>query len=146
MKYYVVEPEVAGGLGENTVMDRSVQPPKIARLHYDFDGWLGDVLLESFPCFIATEGVVRELMSMRSTGVSFGHVEITKSEQFDEIYPGRQLPEFRWLKVSGKPGVDDFGLTDDFRLVVSQRVLHVLQSHGLDNATVDSFNARPSKL
>ena len=140
MNYYVIEPEVAGGLGGNTVIDQSVHPPKIARLHYNFEGWLGDVLLESFPCFIATEGVVQELVSMRSTGVSFGDVEITKTKQFEEIYPGRQLPKFRWLKVSGKPGVDDFGMTHDFRLVVSQRVLDLLESHGLDNAIVDPFN------
>lgn len=40
MKYCVIEPEVAGGLGENTVIDQSVHPPKIARLHYNFEGWL----------------------------------------------------------------------------------------------------------
>ena len=139
MKNYVIEPEVAGGLGGNTVIDTSVHPPKIARLHYGFEGWLGDVLLESFPCFILTEGVVQELESMRATGFSVDNVEITKAKQFEDIYPNRQLPEFRWLKVSGKPGVDDFGLADDFRLVVSERVLHLLELHGLENAIVDPW-------
>ena len=27
MKYFYIETEVAGGLGENTAMDRSVHPP-----------------------------------------------------------------------------------------------------------------------
>lgn len=142
MRYYVIEPEVAGGLGENTIMDQSVHPPKITSLHYNFEGWLGDVLLESFPCFIATEDVVRELKSMGSTGVSFDRVEITKAKQFDDLYPDRQSPEFKWLKVSGKPGVDDFGLADDFRLVISQPVLNLLKSHGLRNAIVEPLSAK----
>jgi hypothetical protein len=141
MKYYVIEPEVAGGIGGNTVMDQSAHPPKIERLHYDFGGWLGDALLESFPCFIATEGVAQELKSIRATGVSFGDVEITKTKQFEDLYPNRQLPGFKWLKISGRSGLDDFGLMNDFRLVISQRVLDLLKLHGLKNAIVDAFNA-----
>lgn len=45
MKYFYIEPEVAGGLGRNTVMNRAVHPPVVSKLHYHFDGWLGDVLL-----------------------------------------------------------------------------------------------------
>ena len=36
MKYFYIQPEVAGGLGKNTVMDRSVHPPIVSRLHYEF--------------------------------------------------------------------------------------------------------------
>lgn len=41
-KFFALEPEVAGGLGPNTVMDRSVHPPRVSHLHYVFDGWMGD--------------------------------------------------------------------------------------------------------
>ena len=40
MKYYVLEPEVAGGLGENSIVDHSVVPFQVTRLHYEFEGWL----------------------------------------------------------------------------------------------------------
>ena len=40
MSYYYLEPEIAGGLGECTVMDRSVRPPVVKRLHYELDGRL----------------------------------------------------------------------------------------------------------
>jgi hypothetical protein len=36
MKYFYIQPEVAGGLGKNTVMDRSVHPPIVSRLHHEF--------------------------------------------------------------------------------------------------------------
>ncbi len=50
--YYVVEPEVAGGCGPHSVVDQQHGRPKVLRLHYVFEGWLGDDLLESTPCFI----------------------------------------------------------------------------------------------
>jgi len=71
MKYYYIEPEVAGGLGNDTVMNRSVHPPVVTKLHYQFDGWLGDVLLESSPCFIVTELAKQKLQDARLTGATF---------------------------------------------------------------------------
>jgi hypothetical protein len=136
MKYFYVEPEVAGALGKDTVMDRSVHPPVVSKLHYHFDGWLGDVLLESFPSFIVTEYAKPELESAGLTGAQFDDVEVTTSDQFKEIYPGRQLPKFVWLRVVGKPGQEDFGSAPDGRLVVSERALEVLQGLGIPNALV----------
>ena len=52
MNYYAIEPEVAGGLGPNTVMNRTLHPPAVSKLHYNLDGWLGDVLLETFPALL----------------------------------------------------------------------------------------------
>ena len=31
-KFFFIEPEVAGGLGEHTVMNQSTHPPKVSRL------------------------------------------------------------------------------------------------------------------
>jgi hypothetical protein len=139
MKYFYVEPEVAGGLGENTVMNSNVHPPLISRLHYHFDGWLGDVLLESFPSFIVTEVAKQKLQSAAVTGAKFDEVEVTTSEQFQELYPNRPLPKFVWLRVEGKPGRDDFGMAEDGRLVVSEKVLEALQDLGISHALVTEF-------
>lgn len=40
------------------------------------------------------------------------------------------LPAFLWLKVSGQAGVDDLGISDDHRLVVSEKLLKVVQEDG----------------
>ncbi len=100
----LIQPEVAGGLGENTVMDRRVHPPIVSKLHYEFDGWGGDALLTSFPYFIVTEDAKKKLQSVGLTGMRFDKVEVTTSELFQELFPDRQLPHFVWLKVDGKPG------------------------------------------
>ena len=46
MNYHIVEPEVAGGVGPHTVMDRRAHPPVVTKLHYEFEVWLGDELLK----------------------------------------------------------------------------------------------------
>ena len=62
MKYYMIEPEVAGEIGENTIYDNydeiinQKKKPIISHLHYIFDGWLGDELLEVTPCFPQLDG------------------------------------------------------------------------------------------
>lgn len=137
MPFFCVEPEVAGGLGENTVMDRSVHPPIVSKLHYCFEGWLGDVLLESFPCFIVTVAAKRELQALGISGARFDVVEVTTSPEFDELSPGIRLPEFAWLRPEGKAGHDDIATEDDGRLVISARVLEVFQKLGIANALVE---------
>lgn len=136
MNYYIVEPEVPGGLGKDTVMDRSVHPPVVSKLHYQFDGWLGDALVESFPIFIVTEQAKRELQSVGASGSTFDDVMVTTSVEFDERYPNQHLPQFAWLKVTGKPGQHDVGTASDGRLVLSEKVLEVLRRIGLSNALV----------
>ncbi len=139
MTYYYLEPEVAGGTGPHTVMDVSVHPPLVSKLHYYFDGWLGGAILESFPCFIVTIPAQRALQAMKATGVTFDRVEISKSDFFNEVNPNRELPEFVWLKVHGKAGRDDFGIAPDLRLVVSQQVLDLFERLGLSDADVEPF-------
>lgn len=139
MTYFLIEPEVAGGLGERCVINSCVHPPIVEKLHYQMDGWLGDNLLESFPAFIVTEQAADRLKESGFTGVSFDEAEITKSAQFDDLYPGRAIPRFVWLKVCGRAGHDDFGLAADGRLVVSRRALADLQQIGIANAIVEPF-------
>lgn len=139
MKYFYAQPEVAGGLGRNTVMDHSVHPPIVSKLHYEFDGWGGDALLRSFPCLLVTEAAKKKLQSAGFTGIRFDKVEVTTSEFFQERYPNLQLPKFVWLQVVGRPGQDDFGFAQNARLVISERALEVLEGLGISNALVTPF-------
>jgi hypothetical protein len=140
MKFYYIEPEVSGGWGDNTIVNTDSRPPVVSKLHYEFDGWLGDVLLESFPVFILTEQARKKIGSLDPTGVSFHEVEITTSEQFEELFPDLQLPAFVWLRPTGSAGRDDFGVAADRRLVVSERVLSILKVLGLAHADIEPFD------
>ncbi len=144
MKSYILEPEVAGSIyGDESVIDSSVHPPCVKRLDYRFDGWMGDDVLESFPCYIATTKLAGSLKQAGMTGVEFDEVKVSKSEQFEEMYPNRELPTFVWLRIIGQAGEDDFGLTNDNRLVVSERALNRMKEFRLDNCEVVQYEATP---
>jgi hypothetical protein len=141
MKFFYLEPEVAGSFGPHTDIDASQHPPKIHKLEYLFDGWLGDVVLECYPCFIATKEACASLQSGALTGISYDAVATSTSEQFKELYPSRELPEFCWLKITGQAGKDDFGLAGDQRLVASKQAIDLLRSFKLDAAVISPFPA-----
>ena len=139
MRCFYLEPEVAGGFGEGTILDRSVHPPVVQKLHYKFDGWLGDVLLETFPCFIMTAAAADELKSQNIRGVEFDNVEISTSKEFDELFPNLQLPEFVWLKPNGIADQnDDVSVARDGRLIVSEKALKWLRELGIGHAIITS--------
>lgn len=137
--YYYIEPEVSGGFGDNTQLDTSVHPPAVLKLHIVFDGWLGDDILETFPCFIVSQALKVSIESAGLTGYDFDSVEVSRSEEFKDLYSNKNLPDFHWLRVHGKAGHDDFGICTDKRLVISGKVKGLLENHQIENADLESF-------
>lgn len=95
-------------------------------MHFIFDGWLGDQLVESFPCYLITPGLAELLAAAGVTGFELAEAEIETSEQFRELYPERVLPPFKWLQIVGTPAKSDIYLTSDNRLAGSQKTLDVV--------------------
>lgn len=119
-------------------MDTAVHPPRVTRLHLRFEGWLGDDIVECFPCFIVTERLAKLLETSGLTGFQLGDVETSRSPEFKEMYPDRQLPGFRWLKVTAAlPKEADFRLTHDHQLQVSDATLALLRSLQIDHADLE---------
>lgn len=135
---WVLSPEVAGELGDDTKLDSSVYPPKVYRFHHRFEGWLGDELLEAFPCFLVSSALAKALEEERLVGFSLGEVEVSVSPEFKALHPERALPEFRWLKITGENHDADFRLTSEFRLEVSGRALKVLRKFKIAHAAIDT--------
>lgn len=146
-KLFLLEPEVAGGWGPNTVVTNReqvraglAQVPDVAHLHYVFDGWLGDELLTTHPCFIVTQSLADTLRNGSLTGFRFDDVEITMSELYDELEPEQELPQFVRLlpfgtvEMASWPGVThwsghDFCLTRRAQLVVSHKAWEAISRH-----------------
>lgn len=142
MAFHTVEPEVAGELGPRTEYDRSTRPPGVTRLEYVFTGWLGDPLVESTPCFLVSETLGERLEAAGLVGFRLDDVVVSTSPEGDELID-RELPRWRWLRLTGSPGHDDFGVNDDVVLVVSSRALGLLRRAGLENADVDELRVTP---
>lgn len=137
--YRIIEPEVAGSLGEKTEIDNSFFPPLIKNLHYEFDGWLGDDILESFPCYIMTEALRKAIEAESLTGIHFNEVLISKSETFLEIYPDRDLPNFFWAKINGEPYKDDFFITEKNGLAISERAYELIKQYNIAEAEIEEL-------
>jgi hypothetical protein len=138
MKFYILDPEVAGELGKNTVMDNSVHPPKVSRLHYELDAWLGDDLIQSFPCYLVSEKLKRKISASSLSGAAFDSVEFSLSPNFKERHPSKFVPDFAWFKITGSVGKDDFGVEADGRIVVSERALTLIQQLNLSHCEISS--------
>ncbi len=137
--YFCLYPEVAGGFGENVEYDPITN--QVGHLHYEFDGWLGDDLLQTSPCcYIVSDRLRLALVKIPYSGHAFADVEISTSELFRELYPSRELPHFSWLKVFGEAAKDDFGVSADKKLVVSARVLEAIRQNGrCENCDVTEY-------
>jgi hypothetical protein len=135
---WVLSPEIAGELGDNTLLDSSRHPPAVFHLHHRFEGWLGDDLLEVFPCFLVSSALGAALEEASLAGFSLAEAEVSVSPEFKELHPDCTLPEFRWLKITGGDRDADFRLTPGFRLEVSQRALEVLRKFNMAHAVVEA--------
>ena len=137
MQFWKLTQEVPAEIGDNSVMDTTVHPPLVTRLHLSFVGWLGSELIECFPVYATTRALSEDLKRNHLTGFGTADLEVTVDDQFHELYPGRTLPEFVWLKISGTAGKDDFGMDGDLKLVVSERALVVVRSRTLAGCVVE---------
>ena len=96
-------------------------------------------MAEAIPCLIISKQLKTLLSHNSFSGYQLDTVEVSKSSQFYELYPGKQLPEFYWLKVTGILGKDDFGLAKDYRLVISERILGMLRQVSIVQADIEDF-------
>lgn len=137
MRYFYIEPEVSGELGGGTSMDTTVHPPKVEKLNYEFSSWLGDDLIESFPCYIVSERLADKLKQSHFSGFVFDDVTVTKSSDFNDISTIKHLTRFYWLKVNGKPFEDDVSISEDSRLLVSEELLNVMFNFNFNYADIE---------
>ncbi|MGD9720322.1 MAG: hypothetical protein AB7O59_07180 [Pirellulales bacterium] len=135
--FHKLDPEVAGHFGPGTIVDKSTHPPIVRSLHYVFDGWLGDEVLTTFPCFIVTKHMRQLIESANPSGCNFEAVTVSKSELFEELHADRQLPQFYRLLIYGIAQRDDFGTTPTGgSIVVSEKLLQVMKRGQLDHCEI----------
>jgi len=136
MKFYRYIPEGSGDYGPNTVYigKKTAHPCVVSHLHYEFNYWPGDGIQWSLFHFIVTESLRKALEAVKPplTGMQFDTVEISGDDQeFKHVWrkgrPDSALGKWYWLKITGKAGIDDFGLIPAAKLIVSERALGVIE-------------------
>lgn len=152
MILYFLEPEVSGGHGEYTTYgtedDIATEgiSGKVKYLHYEFEGWLGDDLLESTPAFIVSSILKTELVNSDFIDYKLEECLITTSDEFKEMYPNKEIPAFSRFIPLGKIEVEGenfknwsghhFCLSPKGELVVTQEALDFLKRVSIDNCCI----------
>lgn len=147
--FYRLRPDVPGGLGENTVLDSTVHPPRVeGTLHFEIDNWFGDELISSYPCYLVSEKLSAALEGSGLGRFEIRDVEITYGEAaYERLYRHGldEFAQFRWLFVSGTAGQDDIGLTPRGRLVVSDAALEIFRQGNLNGCEIDEYDPTAHK-
>ncbi len=154
---YLLEPEVAGELGENTIIENfnnvrnKLERPEVTHLHYLFLGWLGDEILECTPCFIVTKRLAEAIKGNSLNGFEFRKIELSKSDEFEEVYPQKDLPNFVQLIPKGSIELTDdkynnwsghdLSISQNAYLVVTKKALGVLQKFSMNNCIIKEIAA-----
>lgn len=111
-KYHIIQPEVIVDLGEKTEYLEKQPPFKtVSKLHIELEDWLGDDLVECYPCYLITEQLRNGILEQNFRGFEIKDVNITKSEYFQNNYSLRkEVPSFYWLIINGIQDKDDLYL------------------------------------
>jgi hypothetical protein len=129
--FYKLNPQYCGVFGRKTLYAGELTdiPPVIYRMHGEFNVYPDDELVEVSGQYLGTAplGEVLKALQPRATGLYVDDVTVTTTLDFRRNYPGIELPNLKWFKITGKAGVDDFGLSKDHQLVVSDRVFKELR-------------------
>lgn len=129
--YFTLKPECSGKFGRRTLYggELDARPPEIFRFEYEFTEWPIDPLLELQSLYILTNALANALQSFdpRPTGFTLDKVMPATTIECRRAHPTGELPEYKWLKINGKAGKDDFGMSRDHELVVSERIFMILK-------------------
>jgi hypothetical protein len=141
MNVFELEPEVPGSPGPDTVWDTTVVPPRLSNVSLEFDGWLGDDLVETYPIYAVTDRLRAALEGADVTGVAFEEMSVSKSDQFQEFFPERALGRWSRMFITGSPVVGDAWMSEKSTLIVSPRFWLVLSQFNLENCEVAEISA-----
>ena len=150
MKYYILEPEVPGHLDDNTPKKSSSEGPYaqyVDNLGIRIEGWMGDDLMTIDPCYFVTSVLRDALTASALSGFEIDTVDVSFDKQllmFPDMAASWPIPKLYWLKITGKAGNDDFGLSPadaPVILVVSDRAMNLLQPFHLESCEILEYVA-----
>jgi len=148
MNYFQISPQVAGTLGDGSVVaDYAERPLRISKLQFELTSWPeDDLIVAMIQGYAGTTRLAEAITAAGLTGIEFGSLEMIEGDQFwikKKHHQGETIPEYCWFRFTGTHCVDDFGLIPlpvFPSLVVSDRALTLLRSFKFTNADVYDFD------
>lgn len=146
MNYYLLNPEIAGELGDGCeLVYEGGKIKEVIFLEYNFMGWQGDELLSTHPCFIVTESLQNDIISNGLTGVKFRDIAMTFSDEFYDICGNIKVPRFVQIicndlyENSAENLHNDFYVNKYKEIIVSEKALSVLKQHKINMCAIEKY-------
>jgi len=136
---YCLDPEVAGELGEGTVLDSSTHPPALSHLDFTLDYPDADELIQSFPVFLISERLGSRLQAAGLTGFTLTGARVRPSDNYLAVHGDAPHPHYLWMQVAGVAGEADCWLDDSLMVCVSDRMMTILEAVGLSDCSVEKL-------
>jgi len=133
---YVLDPLVAGQLGERTDLNATTHPPVVRHVDYVVDLPTDEDLIQSFPVFLVSEDLAGALAAANLTGFRLEDADVRPSDQYGG-FGGGEVPikHYRWLRLDSSDPADCW-LDERLRLCVSDEMYAVISSHRIEGCEV----------
>lgn len=137
---YILDPQVAGELGDGTVLDGSTHPPTVSKVDYVLDQPNADELIQSFPVFLVSAGLGTRLQQAGLSGFNLADVSVRPSDNYVALFGDAQHPQYLWMQVNGLPAGADCWLDTSFQLCVSDRMMSIIETAVLSDCLVEEID------
>ncbi len=132
---YALEPLVGGVLGEGTLIDPSVHPPRVEAVEYVLDAPTEDDLLESFPVYLVSDALGATLAEAGLSGFTLEPARVIPSREYTAVYGDAPHKTYQWLRPQPSPDPDCW-VDDALRLCVSDRMMRIFGQGVLDGCDI----------
>src|SRR5215211_250252 len=136
---YVLEPLVAGELGDETDLDTRTHPPLVHSVEFVLDLPTDEDLIESFPVFLVSEELASALTAAGFRGFQLSDAQVRPSHEYLANHGEVPHKRYRWLRLMpSRPS--DCWLDAQYRLCVSDQMYFVIARHRIDGCDVTQTN------
>jgi hypothetical protein len=149
MRFFAISPEAAGQLGNSCVHgDITERPVQIIEADFEFQFYPHDDLLDGFYTYACAQSLAEALIKSDLNGFTLAPLRVSFEERFHqwaELHKGEELPEYQWLKVTGRAGIDDFGLIHgpvNMPFIVSERALRLLKQFRITHCEIETYSGQ----
>jgi hypothetical protein len=136
---YSIDPQVAGELGEGTVMDSSVHPPAVSRVEFILDYPETDDLIQSFPIYLLSDELADRVVQSGLAGIRLEDVDVRPSEEFLAAFGEAPHRNYRWLQLENSEGADAW-ISDALELCISDRMMRILEEATLSDCIISEID------
>ncbi|MDW8382134.1 MAG: hypothetical protein RMN51_08525 [Verrucomicrobiota bacterium] len=110
-------------------MDTSIHPPVVREFHCLVDMMPRSAIWRVFACVIVSHQLATRLQQHSCSGCELKKAICEPSEAFFHFYgKSARLPDLHWCVVTGKAYVDDVGLAEGWKLIVSDKVKQLIEA------------------